>query len=239
MRISVVGMSHVEALRRALPSGHARIEIVNVNQKGPMVRFVPGGEWLDARKAVKPRFRMAMKARGGHFVSMIGGNVHNMIGLIEHPCRYDFLSPSAGSVAIAADRELVPYDAMRAFLEMRIAPALAWIAALAPLFPGRRIHIGSPPPVPSTEHIHRFPSLIADQLNRGVTPAAIRLKLFDLKGEIERAGCAAIGVDWVPPPAAAVDEAGFLKPEYWNNDPTHGNEAYGRLLLRQIEEALP
>jgi hypothetical protein len=47
-----------------------------------------------------------------------------------------------------------------------------------------------------------------------------------------------LGVDFVPPPAEAVDAAGFLKPQYWTRDPTHANHLYGRLLMKQIKEQL-
>jgi len=149
-------MSHVGALRRALPPDQDRIEAINVNQKVAMSRYVPGGEWLDANKSIKPRFKASIR-RDGHFVSMIGGNMHNMIGLIEHPRRYDFLAPGRSGPPTDPERELIPYDAMRAHLEASLEPYFGWIAELAGLFPGRRLHLASPPPIPSTRAHHRIP----------------------------------------------------------------------------------
>ena len=87
-------------------------------------------------------------------------------------------------------------------------------------------------------HIHRFPGPFKGTLRRGVTPAPIRAKLYRINSDIFRGSCAELGVDFVPPPAEAVDAAGFLKPQYWTRDPTHANHVYGRLLMKQIKEQL-
>jgi hypothetical protein len=237
MKITVIGMSHVEALRRALPPGQDRIEIINLHPKRDVARYVPGGEWLDAKKAIKPRFKAAMR-RDGHFVSMIGGNMHNMIGLIEHPQRYDFLAPGQEAAAVDPERTLIPYDAIRAHLEASVALNLGWIAELARLFSGRRLHLCSPPPVSSAQHIRRFPGVFRSKLALGVTPAPIRMKIYALNGDIYRVGCAEMPVECLPAPATATDAGGFLRADCWNEDATHGNATYGRHLLAQIEEHL-
>jgi hypothetical protein len=235
MRITIVGMSHVEALRRALPPDQDRITLINLNLKRDLLPFIAGGEWLDAEERIRPRFKAALD-RGGHFVSLLGGNAHNVIGLIEHPVRYDFVEPDAAEAAPAPGRQLVPYDAMWALLEARVAPFLRWLGELAPHFAGRRLHVSSPPPIASARHIEQFPGVFAKKIRQGVAPAALRAKLFRLNSTMFQAECAGLGVDFLPPPAAALDADGLLTAGYWGQDPTHGNEAYGRLVLQQIEE---
>ena len=80
--------------------------------------------------------------------------------------------------------------------------------------------------------------VFADRLHRGVTPARIRAKLYRIHSDIIEQRCAALGVEFLSPPAEAADAEGFLKPAYWTQDPTHANRAYGALLLKQIEERL-
>ena len=42
------------------------------------------------------------------------------------------------------------------------------------------------------------------------------------------------GAIYLDAPAKAVDGNGFLRDEFCNADPTHGNARYGRLVLDQI-----
>jgi hypothetical protein len=41
------------------------------------------------------------------------------------------------------------------------------------------------------------------------------------------------------PPRRAVNEAGFLRPEFYASDATHGNWLYGERILRQLEKIHP
>jgi hypothetical protein len=236
-QITVIGASHVEALRSALPPGQHRIEIINIARMRPGVPRVSPTAWRDAPDSYRHLFRATLHPQG-HFVSMLGGNDHNAIGLVEHPQRYGFLEPGETASDLDAGRQLIPYDAMRAMLEERVTPYLQWIADLAPHFMGRKLHLCSPPPIGSIAHIRSFPGSVRTRIGRGVTPAGIRAKLYRINADIFRAGCADLGVDFLPPPAEASDADGFLKPEYWNQDPTHGNSHYGKLLLKQIETHL-
>ncbi len=237
MAITVVGTSHIAALRRALPPDEDRYEIVNLTQPRPGLSPDAAARWREAATGDIAAFRATLNL-DSHFVSMLGGNDHNAIGLIEHPQRFDLLEPGGAPEEVDPKRELIPYDALRALLEQRLTPYLHWLAALAPAFAGRKLHLCSPPPVPSAEHIRKFPGVSKGRLDRGVTPARIRAKLYDMSSDIFRTGCAELGIDFLPPPLRSTDAGGFLRPEYWNPDPTHANSDYGRLLLKQIEEHL-
>ena len=235
--VTVVGTSHLAALSRALPPDQDRFEIVHLNRPRPGLPPACAARWRETDTNCVASFRATLD-RGGHFVSMLGGNDHNALGLIEHPQRFDLLEPGEEVAGIEAGRDLVPYGAVRALLEQRLDPYLRWLAELAPAFAGRKLHLCSPPPVPSAEHIRSFPGVSADRLHRGVTPARIRAKLHRIHSDIIEQRCATLGVEFLSPPAEAADAEGFLKPAYWNQDPTHANRAYGALLLKQIEERL-
>lgn len=243
-KVTVIGTSHVEALRYALPPGQDWIEIINIGRPRAGVPEVTPSGWRDASDDFRVRFTATLDP-DRHFVCMLGGNDHNAIGLIEHPQRFDFAEPGGDTAPDTApdtgpgpDREPIPYDVMRAVLEQRIAPYRRWMAHLAPVFAGRKLHLCSPPPIASVAHIRSFPGSFKGTLRRGVTPAPIRARLHRLNSDIYRTACAELGIAFLPPPAAARDAAGFLKQTYWNRDPTHGNSHYGRLLLQQIEEHL-
>ena len=59
----------------------------------------------------------------------------------------------------------------------------------------------------------------------------LRSRKSRIREAIEDLGCA-----YLPAPAAARDADGFLRLDF-AADPTHGNEAYGELLIRAIEAA--
>jgi hypothetical protein len=235
MTITVIGTSHVAALRYALPPGHGRFKLINISQPHPEMREIFTSNWREIDDRYVGLFKEKLD-KNSHFISMLGGNDHNSIGLIEHPKRFDFLEPGQNVAEIEPDRDLIPYDALRAMLQQRLDSYLRWLSELAPVFAGKKLHLCSPPPVPSDEHIRKFPDIFERILNRGVTPARIRAKLYNIHSDIFRECCLKLGVDFIPPPSNALDDDGFLRPEYWNSDPTHANLRYGRLLLKQIKE---
>ena len=69
----------------------------------------------------------------------------------------------------------------------------------------------------------------------GVNRAATRLKLWKLEMRVLAYLCAEWTIQLLLPPAEAQTAEGFLKPEYYANDATHANAAYGELVLRQLE----
>jgi hypothetical protein len=48
--------------------------------------------------------------------------------------------------------------------------------------------------------------------------------------------CQEIGVEVLGPPSGALDEDGFLLPEFYASDATHANPSYGELVVTQAEE---
>lgn len=235
-RVTVVGTSHMAALLRALPPDQDRFEFVHLNRPRSGLSHAFPADWREPPDRYVALFKATLDP-DSHFVSMLGGNDHNALGLIEHPQRFDVLEPGEDAPEVEPGRELIPYDALRAMLEQRIDPYLRWLAALAPAFAGRKLHVCSPPPVPSA-HIRSFPGMFQSRLRHGVTPPRIRAKLHRMSSDIFATGCSGVGMDFLPPPGDAADADGFLKAPYWNEDPTHGNGHYGELLLKQIEEHL-
>jgi hypothetical protein len=235
MPITVIGTSHVSALRYALPPEHGRFILINISQPHPKLREIFPSNWREPDDRYVELLKEELRPNS-HFISMLGGNDHNSIGLIEHPQRFDFLEPGQDVAEIEPERDLIPYDALRAMLQRRLDSYLRWLSELAPVFAGKKLHLCSPPPVPSGMHIKKFPDVFERIVSRGVTPARIRAKLYNINSDIFREGCSRLGVEFVPPPSMSLDGGGFLRPEYWNSDPTHANVRYGRLLLKQIKE---
>ena len=72
-----------------------------------------------------------------------------------------------------------------------------------------------------------------------ITPAALRVGLWEIMQDDYEAWAARIGAVFVPVPASARTADGCLKPEYSAGDSSHANGAFAALMLGEIEAALP
>jgi hypothetical protein len=101
--------------------------------------------------------------------------------------------------------------------------------------PGRLVHIESPPPIPSEEHIREHPGIFHDKIEEcGVSPAMLRYKFWRLHSRLYREACAALGVEFLTVPEAMRDDAGMMIEAAWNPDPTHGNALYGGAVIGKL-----
>ena len=143
-KVTVIGTSHVEALRYALPPHQRRIEVINISREREGVPLVTPDEWRDASDSYRSLFKATFDP-DRHFVSMLGGNDHNALGLIEHPQRFGLVEPGEEEAELNSSRGLIPYDAIRALLSG------AWHPTCAGSPSSRRIS----PAVGSTSARHR------------------------------------------------------------------------------------
>ncbi|WP_443751182.1 hypothetical protein [Asticcacaulis solisilvae] len=226
----VIGQSHTEALSEALaaqPDSHIRV--INYNRP----------ESDTYRKGVFDP-RMVAGIEPSVVVSMISGNFHNVLGLIEYPTRFNFMDANDRAGDVDKDRVNIPYAVMFDYLNtvMR-AGFLQVLLAIRDLYGVPVHHVCSPPPHPDSDFIKENPGgYFSDKVHLGVSPPPLRLKLYTLHSRIFREFCEENGIGFIPPPAEAVDADGFLAEPYWRRDPTHANAAYGALVARQINDLL-
>lgn len=169
-------------------------------------------------------------------VSMIGGNQHAVYSTIQHPQRFDFFSPDVDSLDEAA--EIVPYRAIEDAFDygLRKGDAVS-LEAMRSATRARLIHILPPPPKQDNEHIvQHHETLFRKELpERGVSSPELRLKFWKLQARVLLKICDELNIEVVMPPQRTVDEAGFLRPEFYANDATHGNWLYGEQIIREVE----
>ena len=262
-RLLIIGTSHVEVLHHALagtgqaellvPSpgpgtgdvwlaGGFEVEVISTWSAGPLLRKrelrLDRRDWTPAPAVV--------------CVGM-AGNLHNLMGLFEGPLPFRLGTetgavpplPPAGTTESPA-RRFVPQDMMAAHFEERLARFDDWSAAIHSHFAGAAyLHLTNPPPAridhatlstvfPRGGELERIFGIRAPDTEDGLLPPPLRMALWDLETRHAAARAARLGAAVLPPPGEARDAEGFLERAYWDWDPTHGNLAYGRLMLDRV-----
>jgi hypothetical protein len=174
-------------------------------------------------------------------VSMIGGNQHAVYSTIQHPHRFEFYNPEGDPVDESVE-EIVPFHALKdLFARGLLAGDGASLKALRNATHARIVHVLPPPPKADNGHIIKFhETFFADDLpQHGVSPPMLRLKFWKLQTRLLRKICAALDIEVMVPPERCVDERGFLRPEFYAQDATHGNWLYGERVIRVLEKLHP
>jgi hypothetical protein len=171
-----------------------------------------------------------------HFILSLGGNEHNMIGLIRNGPPYDFRFPCDKS-SLMDGATPVPFGAMKMLMEKRTLYYRELLRFLSELNGGRLVVMDSPPPIRDGDYImnHLDPYYIekfGDKVQ--VNPASYRLKLWRLRAKVMRAHAAELGLPYVCAPVEMMDGDGFLLPTVRAGDATHANGLFGQALLRPL-----
>ena len=229
----ILGMSHVWALSDARTAAEmGTVQTVNLLDH-PKAFDRKGSRFLAAEGLAEAPDLVCLT---------LAGNFHNIFCLMENAAKFRLGDPLLGTVPDAApDRPFVPRDLLRAHFDQRLEPVWTMQRAVHARFPATRFaHLSAPPPVIA------LPALTeAEQAEGGgkakfrflafdAAPAPLRLRIWGLQQELCRQQAALLGADFVEPPTATLDAEGFLAAGFWTDDPTHGNAAYGRLVLDQI-----
>ncbi len=166
------------------------------------------------------------------------GNEYNTMGMLRHPQPFDFEMPGS-DMPLDPDAEVIPYPLMKAQMQ-----ALAERNALlfwrffnqaAPDIP--TYVVPPPPPIPSESHILSFPGAFADRAREyGISPVGLRSKMWQLYCDVIRETVAGTSSTFFELPGVVLSR-GCLAQQFWQKDPTHGNEIYGRLILDYLMDA--
>jgi hypothetical protein len=169
-----------------------------------------------------------------HFVSMLGGNGHNIVGLIRHDIPFDFVLPEAPHLPLEAGAQLLPYAVMRTLLERRLHFERSTMIAFRAYYPGPFVHLESPPPPRDDQFVATsLDEYFKSRPAGSIVSAALRYKLWRLHSTIVERTCQELGITFVKAPAEACDSDGFLVRRAYGNA-THANAWYGGRVLHQI-----
>jgi hypothetical protein len=172
-------------------------------------------------------------------LSMIGGNQHAAISTIQHPQRFDFVE-RRGEAPFDPEAEIVPYRMLAVYFASALGQGDGKsLRALRSATKARVIHILPPPPKRDNPFIEQYHETVfaREGINaQGVSTPELRIKFWQLQTKTLKKLASKLNIELMLPPAAALDEAGFLARDYYANDATHANPDYGELVLRNIEK---
>jgi len=250
-QILVVGQSHMAAVEQATMQRDDddqtafRCEFLSLTSYDRWFWWKNGFQY-DADLVSKIRNRL-LSFSCTAVISMLGGNAHFVYGALNHPRKFDFVVPSRPDLPPSPDAELVPYDMIceRARYDVE---ALLGIMEVACKSAGVRLfHVSAPPPVLDSDTMVKNLLLAANsELGRkmqsdltqfGAAPAEFRLKVWLIYSLATREVCRKLGIAFIDIPKAAVDDRGYFLP-HLTSDSFHGTEAYGQMVLTEIEDRL-
>lgn len=164
--------------------------------------------------------------------SSLKGSEHSVVSMINMPVRWDFMY---GAMDIDENKALIAYEDAVEVCKSRQLETILALRALKLMRPNAKVfHIAPPPPIPSSEWIASNPEIFGDLIAEfGLASPEFRLKVYSIFLDVLERELATFDVNLIRPPLAGVDDAGFLKREFWSGA-THANEGYGELVKEQI-----
>ena len=245
--VLATGTSHIVSMRNAqaarIAKGAAMFDLVDLElfpKFDPPLRPVEGR--LVLNEAIEPALRdLVMQHQPQLLVGSLWGNQHFFMSTANLPRRLDFVLPEQPELALDPLGEIVPYDALHAFIRHYFTLSERVAAALKPLSGAPLLLVPAPAPVRDFAAIPRGSSnrdIDALVAKHGATPALVRYKFWRLAATIQEELAASFAAVALPVPEGTVDEDGLRRPEFHSTDWIHANTAYGELVLRQIDARL-
>ena len=169
---------------------------------------------------------LADQAPGNAIALLWEGNQHNSLFFVEQPIPFDFVPRALQHLPVEDGAWLVPESLVREKLQSAVGNLQELLENLKAAANCQVALVGTPPP----------PLIPAGHNGVRITASNVRLKLWYVLTEIMEEQAEVAGVAFIPIPGGVTDEAGFLKREFWMNDSTHANPAYGRIMLSHIAQ---
>ena len=241
--ILAVGHSHLAALRRGYRRSYERsatppftFSFMRLLDDAFKPDITEEGGVRKLNQLIPQTFEALVKRDNPDvIVSCITGNEYNFVALLNHPRRFDFYLPGRPDLPTDESAEILPVNLVEDLMRYRLRRLSLYLSALAPLGGGRLIYMPPPPPISDNAYVASNPSHFGEYARKfGVSPKFFRMKMWLLTCGVLRKLCEETGVIFHPVPKSVEDAEGFLAETFWNEDPSHGNFKYGKIILDDI-----
>lgn len=164
---------------------------------------------------------------------MLRGNEFGIASLVDTEPGWDF---SFRDRPATKGRQFVHRVDIDDYLSRLVSPMLTSCMLIKHKFPATNVvHVMAPPPIHSEEHILKNPEIFgALLLQYGVRPFDLRKKIYEAMYDGLNGRLQALGIRSASAPPDCLTVTGGLDERYAHGC-LHGNEAYGRALLGQLE----
>ena len=239
-RILLIGHSHTQCIFDAYGAGLQDIVDLDVVRlhRDKIVGSEPAfGEYIADQVAGFARVRSADPAPYDLVVSLMGGNTHNIVGLVEMSPPFDFVLSVQPSLRPSAHATLLPEKIVRNVLQQRIETIFTGMKVIREMYSDLMICQESPPPIGDDDYVRRYLDEHFQQdfkSGREIVSAELRYKLWKLASGIYSERCEQLGVPYVTCPEKTMIDGMYLQPEGYPGNATHGNKWYGEMVLRNV-----
>jgi len=235
----IVGSSHTKALREANEScdgSEINFSEINIhwliNDKHSGTSPALGDTHFSD---IVPKIR-DLRTTDLFFMTILG-TFHNIIGLLRHDVNFDVFKIGDRYDEYSVYPTIIPRRAVEDMIRENIETNTS-IRRLKKETVASCFHLATPPPKGDNQYISDHARNYRGQSVKeiGINPPDLRLKLYNIEMSVLAEVCREWGIGFVPAPSEALTADGFLKPEFYANDATHANPAYGALVLRQLAD---
>ena len=165
-----------------------------------------------------------------------GGGEHVGISLFNNRPFEVYMPDDGPQQEISGDCDVIPYDVLFATCASFVAEPVPFVQRIRSLSSLPMYHILPPPPPAGQDCARdRVPPIFCELIDKfGFAPAPLRHKVWHICCTAARQIYQDMGISVIEPPAEAMDERGFLAPQYAGVDLVHANEAYGALVVDRM-----
>lgn len=223
MKIVFVGHSHIGCVTRAAEKvgGKVKASVAVVQLRNPVFSKTPtsgkvaSAVFAECDQGVVARYVSEATLGATLTVLCPTGNEH-----------------SASSIANNAENQP---GLVKKRIEKLTKNYHCWLQALGQCVRSPFVVLPPPPPIESEAFILANPGKFSAKLDKyGVAPAYERLNAWRYQKSLIKNMADACGMRLIDLPKEVYSNEGFLHEQFMGKDPTHGNDAYGELLLNYV-----
>ncbi|MBB4105975.1 hypothetical protein [Allorhizobium borbori] len=246
----MIGHSHLQALMAASRSETSAAKR-DQSKKFSFVSIDPKSKW---QSPLVQKDDASINSAMGHtlnqlgafdqnsdrvLVAVLGGNIHNAIGLIQQQIPYDIIVPSRPDLRVEGNVRVLPIEQFLNHFRQHYFPYIRFFTLLAEMTDSKKLYwVEPPPPIESSDHISQnmdqWFKANYEAANLVPARAALRYKLWLLNRMVLEEAAQKGRWKLITAPSSGLDANGFLARKAWAGDATHGSAWYGEEVLKKI-----